>query len=245
MRIAAGTGGLQASAWRLGLGLLAAAGGRCEAAALPPEFPSFHLAVVEQDARSARAFIAAFPDSPLIADLIVMLPPATAQEVCAGLPADGAPAVAAACHRAALLVATGGMDGDRLDPDRRDGLGVDRRSAGNGGDGAGGARLGAGARGEVVAAAAANTTARALTLVASTAGPGSAAPAKDRSAAPADPAATDPAGEAQSDRAPAGPRPGRDPGSDPGVAAAPSSHDSDAGSDGGGSGGSGAKDSHR
>lgn len=243
MRIAAGIGGLRASAWRLGLGLLAAAGGGRAAAALPPEFPSFHLAVVEQDARTARAFIAAFPDSPLIADLIVMLPPATAQEVCAGLSADGAPAVAAACQRAALLVATGGMDGNRLDPDR--GLGIDRRSASNGGDGAAGGRFGAGARGEVVAAAAANTTARALTLVvALTAAPGSAAPAKDSSAARADPAAADSAGKAQSDPASVGPRLGGDPGSDPGVAAAPSRHDSDAGGDGDGSGGNGAKDSH-
>jgi len=241
MRIAAGIGGLRASAWRVGLGLLAAAlGGR--AAAVPPEFPSFHRAVVEQDAQTARAFIAAFPDSPLIADLIVMLPPATAQEVCTGLPADGAAAVAAACRRAALLVATGGMDGDRLDPDRRDQQGADRRSASNGGDGAGGARSGAGARGELVADAGASPTARALTLVAVAAPPGAAAAAKDRPAAQADPPTAEPAGTPQRDAAPAAPRIGSDPGSDPGAAAKPSTHDSDAGS--GGGGGNAGKDSH-
>jgi hypothetical protein len=205
-----------------------------DARAAYSEFESFHLAVVSRDKQTALAFIEAFPRSPLIDDLIVMLPRAVAQEVCAGLPGGGA-RVEDACRRSTMPsgprdVADSGTGDAAMAPAAGPDAGK-RELAGAG-------SRPTGAAGEQPA----GSTARVLLPSA----PDSPAAAEDDSRK-TQTARTDAetAPKARGAAAPPGPRPGSDPGSDPGSVSPPSRWGSDPGSDSGSESGRGAaRDSH-
>src|SRR5262245_66621125 len=89
--------GCRPSRLLLSIGALACVAGAADAAAAIPEFGRFHAALVAQDKDAALAFIAAFPSSPLVEDLIEMLPRPLAQDVCADLPSGAGRAQDACC----------------------------------------------------------------------------------------------------------------------------------------------------
>lgn len=110
----------QGTVWRrkarrvLGIAALGCLMGAAEAgAAISPEFESLHAAIVAQDEDAALTFINSFPSSPLVDDLIAMLPPAVAQRVCADLP-DGAARAQAACRKADMRAGAGDRRGGPL-----------------------------------------------------------------------------------------------------------------------------------
>jgi hypothetical protein len=69
-----------------------------DAAAATSELDSFEAAVTSQDKRAALAFIDEFPSSHLVGDLIELLRPEVAHEVCADLPSSARSALDA-CKR--------------------------------------------------------------------------------------------------------------------------------------------------
>src|SRR5262245_40155755 len=95
------------------IGTVACAIGAAEAKAAIPEFGRFHAALVAQDEQAALAFIAAFPSSPLVEDLIEMLPRPVAQGVCADLP-SGAARAQEACRKSNMAVGARDLWGDPL-----------------------------------------------------------------------------------------------------------------------------------
>jgi hypothetical protein len=213
---------------------LACMAGATDAAAAYTEFESFHLAVVSRDEQAALAFIDAFPASPLIDDLIVMLPRAVAQEVCADLPGGGIPAQDA-CRKSDI------PPGPRAFADSGAGDAAISPAAGPGG--------GRQELGEARPRSAGATGERSVGAMARLLLPS----APDSPAAAADGSRTietarqeaDAAPTAHRAAAPPAPRLGGDPGSDPGAASSPSSLGGDPGSDpGSGTGGGGARDSH-
>lgn len=127
--------------------------GAADAAAAIPEVESLHTAIVTRDKQAALAFIDRFPASPLVDDLIAMLPREVAQAVCADLP-SGATRAQQACRKWDLRRgARGGPGaGDDGDAGRGDGAtspdapgqalaGARSRSAGTTGERAAVARL--------------------------------------------------------------------------------------------------------
>jgi hypothetical protein len=217
----------------LGVTALACAMGATDAAAAYTEFESFHLAVVSRDERAALAFIDAFPASPLIDDLIVMLPRAVAQEVCADLPGGGTPAQDA-CRKSDIA------PGPHAFADSGAGDAAIAPAAGPGGgrqEPAEARPRPAGATGERPAGAMARL------LLPGAADSPAAAAGGSRTTQTARQEA-DPAPRAHRAAAPPAPRLGGDPGSDPGGASSPSSLGGDPGSDAGSGAGGGARDSH-
>lgn len=218
----------------LSLGALACLTAAADAAAAIPEFANFHSALVARDKQAALAFITAFPASPFVDDLIVMLPPEVARAVCADLPSGGARAEDA-CRKSDMPIgprafAESGMDEGAISP----AAGSDARRQ----QLAGARSRPAGATGERPGSAMAR-----ILLPNSQDNP--AASEDDnrttRTARKEDEAAP----EARRAAAPPAPRVGADPGSDPGAASSPSSHGKDPGSDPGNESGGGAdRDSH-
>jgi hypothetical protein len=219
----------------LGISALACMMGATDAAAAAyAEFESFHLAVVSRDKDAARAFIDAFPSSPLIDDLFVMLPPEVARDVCADLPGGGT-AAQDACRKSDMPIgprefAESGMGDDAISP-----------------------AAGADARRQQLASArsrpAGTTGERPAGSIARILPPSSqdspaASDDDNRTTQTARKEAVE-APKARREAAPPAPRLGSDPGSDPGSASSPSSQGGDPGSDpGSGSGGDAGRDSH-
>jgi len=204
--------------------------GAPDARAAYTEFENFHLAVVSRDEQVALGFIAAFPASRFVDDLMVMLPPQLARQLCADLP-DGATRAQTACRRADLPVgprafAEGGMGDDAISP----AAGPEMR-----GQQLASARARpAGATGERTAAAMARILPPGAPTVASADDDGPTATAGR---------AAEPAPKARQAPAPSVTGLGGDPGSDGGGTSAPTSHGKDPGSDSGGDAGSGGRDS--
>jgi hypothetical protein len=219
----------------LGIGALACAMGAGEAAAAYSEIESLHLAIVSRDKQAALAFIRTFPASPLVDDLIEMLPPEVAQQVCADLP-SGAGRAQDACRSADRRLAT-------RDPGGESG----------GGESAIASAAGPAARAQALAGARARPTGttgeRSAASMAMVLPPG----LEDGAPAPEDDAVATTAVRKEAkevpkphrDKAAPAPRLGGDPGSDPGAASSPSSYGADPGSDpGSASNGDAGRDSH-
>lgn len=218
------------------IGALAYVVGVADAAAAVPEFGRFHAALVAQDMEVARAFIAAFPSSPLVEDLIEMLPRPLAQGVCADLP-SGAARAQEACHKSNLRVGMRDPWGDPIvtgEADIAPAAGPADRTK---------------ALANARARPAGTTGERPAGVLARILPPGleqnAAADEDDKPATPAARKEADATPKARRDPAPPAPRLGGDPGSDPGSASSPLSHGGDPGSDpGGGAGGEAGRDSH-
>jgi len=219
----------------LGMSALACMMGARDAAAAYSEFESFHLAVVSRDKHTARAFIDAYPSSPFIDDLFVMLPREVARDVCADLPGGGT-AAQDACLKSDMPIgprefAESGMGDDSISP-----------------------AAGSDARRQQLASARSRPTGTTGERPASSIARILPPSAQDSPAASEDDSRTkrtarketEAAPKARREAAPPTPRLGSDPGSDPGGASSPSSHGGDPGSDpGSGSGGGDAgRDSH-
>jgi hypothetical protein len=207
--------------------------GAADAGAAYSEFESFHLAVVSRDKQTARDFIDAFPSSPFIDDLFVMLPREVARDVCADLPGAGTVAQDA-CLKSDMPIgprafAESGMGDAEISPAaggdaRRQQLASARSRP-------------AGTTGERPA----GSIARILPLSAQDAPAESEDDSRTTKSARKEAEA---APKARREAAPPAPRLGSDPGSDPGSASAASSHGKDPGSDSGSGAGGDARDSH-
>ena len=222
--------GCRPSRLLLSIGVAACAMGGADAAAAIPEFGRFHAALVAQDKEAALAFIAAFPASPLIEDLIEMLPRPLAQGVCADLP-NGAARAQDVCRRSSLRVGSRDPWGDA---DIAPAAGPAERTK---------------ALANARARPTGTTGERPAGVLARILPPGleqnAAADEDDKPATTAARKETDATPKARRDPAPPAPRLGGDPGSDPGSASSPSSHGGDPGSDpGNGAGGDAGRDSH-
>ena len=243
----------------LSIGALAGVVGAADATAAIPEFGRFHAALVAQDKQAALAFIAAFPSSPLVEDLIEMLPRPVAQDVCADLP-SGAARAQEACRKADLRVGARDLWGEPIVTDDSDvapaapqASAEDTTESGLG-DADIAPAAGPAAPMKAVANArarpAGTTGERRSGAIVTILPPGleQNAAADEEDDKPATTSAhkeADATPKARRDPAPPAPRLGGDPGSDPGAASSPSSHGGDPGSDpGNGAGGDAGRDSH-
>jgi hypothetical protein len=218
----------------LGISSLLCMMGATEATAAYSEIESFHLAVVSRDKQTARAFIDAFPSSPLIDDLFVMLPREVTRDVCAELPGGGTPAEDA-CLKSSMP------------------LGPREFAESGVGDAAISPAAGSDARRQQLASARSRPTGTTGERPAASMARILPPSAQDSPAASEDDSGTTKtarkeaveAPKARREAAAPAPRLGSDPCSDPGAASSPSSHGGDPGSDpGSGSGGDAGRDSH-
>jgi hypothetical protein len=232
--------------------------GAADTAAAIPEFTRFHAALVSQDKQAALAFIAAFPSSPLVEDLIEMLPRPVAQDVCGDLP-SGAGRAQDACRKSNMRVDTRDLWGEPIVTDDSDvapaapqasaedttesGIG-DTDIAPAAGPAAPTKAL-ASARARPEGTTGERQAGAIVTILPPSLEQSAAAEEDDKPATSSARKEAEAAPKARRDPAPPAPRLGADPGSDPGAASSPSSHGGDPGSDpGSGAGGEGGRDSH-
>jgi hypothetical protein len=258
MHTSMGAVGWRLSRLLLSIGVLACAISAADAATETPEFGRFRAALVARDEQVALAFIAAFPSSPLVEDLIEMLPRLVAQGVCADLP-SGAARAQDACRKSNIPVGAHDLWGDPIVTDDSDVAPTERQASeeGSSESGIGDADIAPMAGPAAPTKARANARARpagttgereigAVVAIPPILEQNAAVDEEDdkptttstRKEAAATP-------KARRDRALPAPRLGGDPGSDPGAASSPSSHGGDPGSDpGSGAGGEAGRDSH-
>jgi hypothetical protein len=243
----------------LSVSTLACVMGATDAAAATSEFESFHAAIVSEDKQAALAFIDAFPASPLVDDLIEMLPPEVAQAVCADVP-SGVARAQDACRKSAMRLGARDLWGEWILTDDSDLApaspqpSAEDTSESGAGDTAISPAAGPAAPAPTPTLASARSrptgttgerSAKAMTIILPPSLEEAVASEDDKPTTTAARKEAEPAPKPKRDRAPAALRPGGDPGSDLGTPSPPSSRGADPGSDpGSDSDGDAGRDSH-